>query len=123
MITSRQKKNARISLTLLFRLTRRTILFLFLFLVVLILFFIIGNYQVFLDSSQKIILQTASFAATALSIISLAGMVETVFCIIQKKGKRFFFSIHLVLMTITLLAGIISLFALQTTEILSLGLN
>ncbi len=121
MITARQKNNEKISLSLLFKLTKRSILFLFLFLTVLAAFYIIGNYQLFLDSNQKIILNTAAFTAAALLILSITGITTAIFCIIRKKGKRLYYAANLVLIILAALYALIFLFLFRSTVILSSG--
>lgn len=122
MITARQKNNEKISLSLLFKLTKRSILFLFLFLTVLAAFYIIGNYQLFLDSNQKIILNTAAFTAATLLILSITGITTAIFCIIRKKGKRLYYAANLVLIILAALYALIFLFLFRSTVILSSGI-
>ena len=57
--------NKIISGALLFKFTRRTILFLFLFMLFLILMYIVGNYQLFVDSTQNLIIKTTEFVSIA----------------------------------------------------------
>lgn len=122
MITARQKNAEKISLSLLFKLTKRSILFLFLFLTVLASFYIIGNYQFFLDSNQKIILNVAAVTATALLILSITGIVTAIFCIIRKKGKRLYFALNLVLIVLSAFYAVFFLFAFRSVVILSSGI-
>ena len=90
MITARQKKSEKISLSLLFKLTKRSILFLFLLLTVLSVFYVIGNYQLFLDSNQKIILNAAAFTATALLVLSATGTVTSILCSYKSAKPKLF---------------------------------
>lgn len=122
MRTARQKNAEKISLSLLFKLTKRTILFLFLFLTVLAVFYTIGNYQLFLDSNQRIILNTAAITATALLVLSITGITTAVFCIIRKKGKRLYYAENLALIILSAIYALVFLFLFRSTEILSSGI-
>lgn len=122
MITARQKKSEKISLSLLFKLTKRSILFLFLLLTVLSVFYVIGNYQLFLDSNQKIILNTAAFTATALLVLSATGTVTSILCIIRKKRKRLYYTINLALIILSAVYAVFFLFLFRATVILSSGI-
>lgn len=122
MITARQKKSEKISLSLLFKLTKRSILFLFLLLTVLSVFYVIGNYQLFLDSNQKIILNAAAFTATALLVLSATGTVTSILCIIRKKRKRQYYAINLALIILSAVYAVFFLFLFRATVILSSGI-
>ncbi len=122
MRKTRQNQSEKISLSLLFRLTRKTVFFLFLFLLVLTFFYVIGNYQLFLDSSQTIILNTAVMVAAGLIFISFAGIIESVLCIIKKENKRLYYALNLIFMIFSLLVGVFFMFMFSTTLILSNGM-
>lgn len=122
MITARQKKSEKISLSLLFKLTKRSILFLFLLLTVLSVFYVIGNYQLFLDSNQKIILNAAAFTATALLVLSATGTVTSILYIIRKKRKRLYYAINLALIILSAVYAVFFLFLFRATVILSSGI-
>ncbi len=122
MRTARQKNAEKISLSLLFKLTKRTILFLFLFLTVLAVFYTIGNYQLFLDSNQRIILNTAAIIATALLVLSITGITTAIFCIIRKKGKRLYYAANLALIILSAIYALVFLFLFRSTVILSSGI-
>ena len=122
MITARQKKSEKISLSLLFKLTKRSILFLFLLLTVLSVFYVIGNYQLFLDSNQKIILNAAAFTATALLVLSATGTVTSILCINRKKRKRLYYAINLALIILSAVYAVFFLFLFRATVILSSGI-
>ena len=123
MRKTRQNKSEKISLSLLFRQTRRTVLFLFLFLSVLILLYVIGNYQLFLDSTQRLILNTASVTATLLTLLGTSGFIESIFCIIQKKQKRLYYILHSILNGLAAVFALLCLVVFRTTVILSTGIN
>lgn len=122
MRTARQKNAEKISLSLLFKLTSRTVLFLFLFLTVLLFFYTVGNFQLFLDSNQKIILNAAAFTATTLLVFSLTGFIISIFCIIRKKGKRLFYTLKMILITFSTAYALVFLILLRATAILSSGI-
>lgn len=122
MITARQKKSEKISLSLLFKLTKRSILFLFLLLTALSVFYVIGNYQLFLDSNQKIILNAAAFTATALLVLSAPGTVTSILCLIRKKRKRQYYAINLALIILSAVYAVFFLFLFRATVILSSGI-
>lgn len=122
MRTARQKSAEKISLSLLFKLTSRTVLFLFLFLTVLLFFYTVGNFQLFLDSNQKIILNAAAFTATTLLVFSLTGFIISIFCIIRKKGKRLFYTLKMILIAFSTAYALVFLILLRATAILSSGI-
>lgn len=122
MRTARQKNAEKISLSFLFKLTSRTVLFLFLFLTVLLFFYTVGNFQLFLDSNQKIILNAAAFTATTLLVFSLTGFIISIFCIIRKKGKRLFYTLKMILIAFSTAYALVFLILLRATAILSSGI-
>lgn len=122
MITARQEKNKNRTIPLLFRLIRRTVLLAFLFLCSLMLLYIVGNYQLFLDTSQKIIIKTATFASTALIFISLAGCIESLVLIIQKKHERLYYSIHFVVIFFLGNLGFFTMLFFKSIDLLSDGM-
>lgn len=63
---------------LLFRLSKRITLFLFLLLVAILIVYITGNFQKFLDSTQKSILLYAVLSAFALFFFSIFSILETI---------------------------------------------
>lgn len=116
------KKNRQIPL--LFVLTRKTVLFLFLYQTATAVFFLIGNFQRFLDENLLIILRTASVTAVALTVLSVAGIIEgIIYYIVQKKSAGAYYLFHSVCMTLTAAAGIINLFAWRTIDVLSQGIR
>lgn len=123
MRIARQKSEKKKSISLLFKLTRRTALFFFLFLCVLILFFVIGNYQQFLDSDLRLILKTAAASAYALACFSAAGLAEgIVFLFLDKNAAaRRFYIVHGILMLLASAAGVLFLTAFRILDLLSLG--
>ena len=86
MDTSRKIESKKIVTSSLFKLTLRTSLFLFLSLMVLILLFVAGNYQKFLDVSQSFILKISSVVAVASCFFYVLGIVQTVIRFFSKHG-------------------------------------
>ncbi len=107
---------------LLFRLTRRTVLFLFMFLLTSILFYTTGNYQNFLDENLEIIVKAVSVTSVFLSVFSAAGISEAV-CFFLKKDTRgsAFFPLQIVLMSLSFLAGIAGMILFSFIGIVSKG--
>lgn len=107
---------------LLFRLTRRTVLFLFMFLLTSILFYTTGNYQNFLDENLEIIVTAVSVTSVFLSVFSAAGIIEAV-CFFLKKDTRgsAFFPLQIVLMSLSFLAGIAGMVLFSFIGIVSKG--
>lgn len=122
MRNTRQEHSEKLTLPLLFMLTRRMILFLFLLMTGLICFYLIGNYQQFLDSSQKIILNACAITAVGEILFSLMGTVESILCLVLRKDARLYHSIHLVLIVISGLYGTAFLILFRVISIISTGL-
>lgn len=107
---------------LLFRLTRRTVLFLFLFLLTSILFFAEGNYQNFLDENLEIIVTAISVTSVFLSVFSAAGISEAVYFFLKKDTRgSASFPVQIVLMSLSFLASIAVLILFSLIGILSKG--
>ncbi len=123
MRTSIQKNAEKISISLLFKLLVRSLLFLFLFLTVLILLYIIGNLQLFLDSNQKIILSIASVCALFLFFLSIIAIIIGVLCLFIKKRKRLYYAVHLFLILFCTAYSITFFFLFRITLIFSSGLS
>ena len=111
--------------TLLYQTTRRTVLFLTLFQFALLLFFIFGNYQKFLDSNQILIIRVSAFCATALITFCVLGIIQSVLHLISSKSKRNKkFSITIIVFHgIACLYGIVTLILSRAIDILSQGIN
>ena len=111
--------------TLLYRMTRRTTLFLTLFQIALLMFFTFGNYQKFLDSNQIIIIRISSFCATALITFCIAGIIESIVYLIKTKIPEIkkTIRIYLILFSVDLIYAVITLIASRAIDILSAGTN
>ncbi len=122
MRTARQGKNKKKPKPLLFRLTRRTVLLLFLFDAAMVLYYTVGNYQNFLDSTQLILIRTAVVSSTALMFISLAGALEAFVLGILRKGVRLYYFVHFVVMALLSISALVVQIVFKSIDILSEGL-
>ncbi len=75
---------------LLFRLTKRVTLFLFLLLLALIVVYVTGNFQKFLDSTQKLILFYAILVSIALVLFSVLSIIESLIFMIALRRIELF---------------------------------
>lgn len=100
---------------LLFRLTRRCVLFFLLLLVSNLLFYITGNYQLFLDSSQSLLLFLATGASLTLAFFAICAAAEAVFYIF-KNDRKIALIIDAVLMLLIFTLSVIA--ALGTRSII-----
>lgn len=136
-ITSRKKNKNKLSryfddlgnysenhqkIPLLYSLTRRTILLLFLFLTTTIIFFLIGNFQEFLDENMTIIVKTISITACLLMTFSISFIIESFVFFIRKESKKsFIFQLNIALGLLSVLFSIAILIVFSFIDILSLG--
>lgn len=72
------------NLVLTYRKLLSLIVFLFLFCLFLCVFYVIGNYKEFLDSSQKLILSWLSVSTIVLGFFSFIGLIVNILLIIKK---------------------------------------
>ena len=98
MRTARIDLNKNLSVSILFKLTRRTVLFLFLFTVSLIFLYFIGNFQQFLDSTQIIVIKSMAISASALAVLSAAALIESVIYMLIKKSRWLYYAVHCILL-------------------------
>jgi len=98
MRTARIDLNKNLSVSILFKLTRRTVLFLLLFTVSLIFLYFIGNFQQFLDSTQIIVIKTMAISASALAVLSAAAIIESFIYMMIKKSRWLYYAVHCVLL-------------------------
>ncbi len=71
----------------LFRLTRTSVFILFFFCVLLFLFYLMGNYQNFMDKTQLLILTVLGFSSVLEVVLSFLGLVEIIFFMITNKFR------------------------------------
>ena len=124
MDTSRKIESKKIVTSSLFKLTLRTSLFLFLSLMVLILLFVAGNYQKFLDVSQSFILKISSVVAVASCFFYVLGIVQTVIRFFSKHGdfSKKTFIIYFVAYLVAFFISLICIVLFRTVDILSTGI-
>lgn len=116
---NRQKVNRRLPPIL--RLSRRTTIFLSLTLTAVILFFMTGNQQTFLDSNLKLILKIISVNAISLCFFAMASSLECIFYLIKERKIRF--CVHLAVYLLIFIASLaISLISLSI-NLLSEGIS
>ena len=72
------------NLVLTYRKLLSLIVFLFLFCLFLCVFYVIGNYKEFLDTSQKLILSWLSVSSIVLGFFSFIGLVVNILLMIKK---------------------------------------
>lgn len=72
------------NLVLTYRKLLSLIVFLFLFCLFLCVFYVIGNYKEFLDSSQELILSWLSVSTIVLGFFSFIGLVVNILLMIKK---------------------------------------
>lgn len=101
------------------RFLHRTVLFLVSFSTGLVLFFIFGNLQEFLDSTQSLILEVLSVVSLVTLILSIALIVTEIVLFIVKKWKLYLslISVSFFCLIYSLLLSILS----HTIIILSRG--
>ena len=108
---------------LLFRLTNRMTLFLTLLLSSLILFYITGNYQQFLDADQHLILLLCTYTAAALALFSFFSFIEAVvFLIVLKNNARLIFILHAVVLFFLFAAAVFFAFVTRSITFFAAGL-
>lgn len=72
------------NLVLTYRKLLSLIVFLFLFCLFLCVFYVIGNYKEFLDTSQKLILSWLSVSSIVLGFFSFIGLIVNILLMIKK---------------------------------------
>ncbi len=125
MGTSRQFFDKKNTFPLIRTLIKRSILFCALFLSVLIIFYLIGNYQSFLPESQIMILKVAQFTAISLCVLTLVEIIFIMFLRVfysMKNGGILKF-IKLISLVLMFCYGMAILIIFRTIEILSMGIN
>lgn len=85
------KKNFR---PLLFRLTRRSVFLLFFLLIAFTTYFVIGNFQHFLDSNLRVILFMIVLTSIVLVLDSFIAIIQSIIFFFTE--KRIFFAIYII---------------------------
>ena len=114
-----QKSRPRRKNPVILRLTRRAVLFLGLETLALILYYVSGNQQHFLEVNIKIILWAMAVSTIALSLFCAAGIAESIYYFFSRKSPRFLLRI-IPYGTIFAAAVALTLFS-RTVDLLSLG--
>ncbi|MGI5172064.1 hypothetical protein H0R92_00485 [Treponema sp. OMZ 840] len=81
-------KNRKKRKPFLFKITNRSILFLFSFSLIIFFFYAAGNRQQFSDENQKLLLNIVRFVSAGLLCFLCAGFVQIVVYLIKTKNKR-----------------------------------
>lgn len=90
----------------LFRLTKTAVFIMFFFCIILFLFYLIGNYQDFMDRTQLLILTVLAFASVLNSVLCTIGLVEMIFFMITD-GFQFKNLMQLLLFVLIFLISLI----------------
>lgn len=116
-----QTKNNNYSM--LFKLTTRTSLMLFLFFLLIFFLYIAGNYQGFLDYNQIFILKIASVEIVISGVFYFAGIIQ---CLLKlffdNKSAKKPYVIFLVFYSVLFFLSIFFIFLFRTIDILSYGI-
>ncbi len=114
-----QNKFAENNRSFLYKLTGRTTLFFFLLLAVLLVFYVSGTYQDFLDSTQSFILFISSGAAAFLAFLCAGGTIISLVMLARHRLKRYIAFAAAYILTGSI-ASVIFI-VLRAVSILSLG--
>ena len=114
----RQKKNV----PLLFKLSRRTVLFLFLCQIVLLVLYAIGNYQNFLDEKMKIVIETVLMTSFLLGFFSLLTIIQGIVLIAGKRTRKASnYILQIILLGIVFIFSLVTLLSFSFIDIISQG--
>ena len=107
---------------ILFRLTRRCVIFFFLFLICTLLFYFSGNYQSFLDENQRKLLYLSTIVALVLAFFSLSFFCECVYYLLRRKDNKILYTVCLIISVIIFALSMLLAFFTDFIELLSQGL-
>lgn len=114
----RQKKNV----PLLFKLSRRTVLFFFLIQIVLLILYAIGNYQNFLDENMNLVMESVLFSSFLLNFFTLFTLVQGIILLIRKKTRKASnYVLQIVLLSLLLIYSLLIMLSFCFIEIISVG--
>jgi cellulose synthase/poly-beta-1,6-N-acetylglucosamine synthase-like glycosyltransferase len=117
----KNNKNINSPYKILYKLTNFFINVFFVFCIVLIILYIMGNYQNFLDKSQILLLTVLSFCSVSMTVMAIISLIENTVLIFLEKSKNN--QIKNILWDIfTLIFGIIILIFSIFVKQLSLGI-
>ncbi|HAH61751.1 MAG TPA: hypothetical protein DCL73_06610 [Treponema sp.] len=106
---------------LLYRIVRRTVLFLTLFLTSLLLFYVIGNYQEFVDENQNLILDAVTVTSFLLVFFSACGLAGSVL-LFFRQHERYRYVFAFVRTAAAFVYGFACMFASRIIDFLSGGI-
>lgn len=110
----------RNSFIFLYKLTKNIIKILFVFSLFLFLFYLLGNYQNFLDKSQLLILQILSITSIITGVLSIFGFLENlIFIFVEDNKLHIFFSMIYMIIIIV----VCSFFVVYSTTLKQLALG
>lgn len=102
------KKKRAFPYSILGKLTRNSVILVFLICLLLFALYIIGNFQSFTDKTQLRILNVLSVVAAVLCILSFFGIVIEIVFVFMKNRKTFaFFSVIFYIFMLIISAGLI----------------
>lgn len=115
-----EKKSLRTESSTIFHVTCRSTAFLWLFLISLVVFYITGSFQQFLDSTYKIILSVSFFTSIILCIFSFAGLIQSfIYSFLIQKKK---YIAYIILYFLSLFTSGIFIILLQTFDFITSGI-
>lgn len=127
MLSSRYiffSKTARHTMSGMYKIIQRTVLFLFFFLASLVVFYVMGNYQFFLDINQIIILNVSLYASLALLFFSFVQIIFAfIFIFKPNEKKRLRFAFHILFGIFTILCAVLVIFFASSVNYLSDGIR
>lgn len=106
----------------LYKVTLTVVVALLFFLFVMILLYVLGNYQGFQDRSQQIILSVLSYTSIFLVFITIPVIIELIIQIFSEP-KKIKHIIYFILMIITIAFCIACYFATSIIDYLSMGIK
>lgn len=104
----------------LFHFNCRTVVFLWLFLIALLMFYVAGSLQQFLDSTQERIVLTSFFATIVLCFFSVTGLIQCIVSIFSKRPKKYIIYTLIYIVSLAMSAAV--LVFLQTLTFLAEGM-
>ena len=117
----KNNKNINSPYKILYKLTNFFINVFFVFCIVLIILYIMGNYQNFLDKSQILLLTVLSFCSVSMTVMAIISLIENTVLIFLEKSKNNQIK-NILWYIFTLIFGIIILIFSIFVKQLSLGI-
>lgn len=110
----------KINRSFLFKLTGRTSLFLFLLSTFLIVLYVSGSYQDFLDSTLNFVLTSCSATILGLFVFSAAGILQSIILFFISKRKSYWIYFFVYILSCVFSAGFF--FLARTISIIAKGI-